>query len=45
MHGGRSVLARATERKKRYCDQLFGIQNKQKKMILDGDTDRERPGD
>jgi hypothetical protein len=44
MQGGRSGLARATERKRGYWDQAFGIQNQKKKMSLDGDTERERPG-
>jgi hypothetical protein len=42
--GGRSVLDRATERKRkrRYRDQPFGIRNKNKKQSLDSDTQRER---
>ena len=42
--GGRSVLARATERKRRDWDQPFGILNKKKKKSLDGDTEGERSG-
>ena len=44
MQGGHSVLARATERKRRYWDPPFGIRNKNKKKTLDGDTARERLG-
>jgi len=39
-----SVLARATERKTRDCEQPFGIQNKKKKKSLDGDTEGEWSG-
>jgi len=42
--GGRSVLARATERKRRNWDQPLGIRNKIKKKSLGGDTERERLG-
>jgi len=35
------VLAIATERKRRDCDQPFGIRNKKKKKSLDGDTEGE----
>jgi hypothetical protein len=38
------VLARATERKRRYWDHPFGIRNKKRKMMFDGDTKREHPG-
>ena len=40
--GGRSVLARATERKRRNWEQPLGRRNKKKKKRLDGDTERER---
>jgi len=43
MEGGRSVFARATERKRRYWDQPFGIQNKKKIHNLDVDMHGERP--
>ena len=33
------MLARATERKRRYWDQAFGIRNKKKKDCSDGDTE------
>ena len=41
MQGRLSVLATATERKRRYWDQPFSIQHKKKKHSLDGDTERE----
>ena len=44
MQGGSSVLARATERKRRDCDQPFSIQNKKKQKSLYGDTEGEWPG-
>jgi len=39
--GGRSVLARATERTRSDWDQPFSIRNKKKKKSLDGDTEGE----
>jgi hypothetical protein len=39
--GGRSELARASERKRRDWDQPFGIRNKKKKKSLDGDMEGE----
>jgi hypothetical protein len=42
--GGRSLLVKATERKRRVSDQPFGIRNKKKRNSLDGDTERERLG-
>jgi hypothetical protein len=44
MQGRRSVLARATERERRYWDQPFGKRKKKKKKSLDSDTERKRPG-
>jgi hypothetical protein len=38
------VPVRAIKRKQGYWDQPFGIRNKKKKKILDGDMEREWPG-
>ena len=40
----RSVLASATESKRRNCDQPLRIRNKNKKQSLDGNRERERLG-
>jgi hypothetical protein len=38
------VLGGATERKRKFCDQPFGIRNKKKKKSMDGDTEGEWTG-
>jgi len=44
MQGGRSLLARANERKGRYWHSPFSIRNQKNKKSLEGDMEGEQPG-